>query len=142
MPEPRIFRLEALAEGMAADNRFTVDSVRQAQFAALSGDFNPLHTNADFARARGHNGPVVYGALLLAELSRLIGMDLPGRDAMWTDLDMQFHTPLYLDEEATIRAEITHISLATRAVQLRVQVHADTRLVARGRASVVLDDGD
>ncbi|MDD5371707.1 MAG: MaoC/PaaZ C-terminal domain-containing protein [Anaerolineaceae bacterium] len=42
------------------------------QWAGASGDFNPLHYEADFARSQGLVEPVVHGALKRAWLGQLV----------------------------------------------------------------------
>ena len=51
-------------------------------FARLSGDVNPLHMEAEFARRHGFRGRVVHGVLLSAYLSRVLGTRLPGPGAL------------------------------------------------------------
>ena len=65
-----------LAEGHEVSETFTIDDAAMAAFADLSGDRNPLHTDAAFARSRGFPDRVVYGGLILARVSRLLGMRL------------------------------------------------------------------
>ena len=42
------------------------------QWAGASGDFNPLHYEADFAKAQGVEQPIVHGALKRAWLGQLM----------------------------------------------------------------------
>lgn len=48
-----------------------VTAVDLALFAAASGDHNPLHLDADVARAVGFDRPVVHGMLTMAYAARL-----------------------------------------------------------------------
>jgi 3-hydroxybutyryl-CoA dehydratase len=107
-------------------------------FAGLSGDYNPLHTDAVFARSKGFEGPVVYGALIVAQVSRLIGMHLPGRGATWMGLKMDFKSPLMVGEEALLEGRISSISDAVRMLKLRLQVSANGKEIAKGSAEVVV----
>lgn len=129
-------------EGQTARFEFTVTDGDMAAFAALSGDQNPLHSDAAFAVARGFEGRVVYGAILLAKVSRMIGMELPGRDSLWTTIDMQFVSPLYVGQTAILEAEVAQISDATRTVGLRLIVRRGSELIARGKAHVKISDAE
>lgn len=133
--------LASFEVGQRASIAFAVTAEEMAAFAALSGDYNPLHSDAAFAAARGFAGRVVYGALLVAKLSRLIGMELPGRDALWTGLDVQFAAPLLVGEEAVLEAVVAQVSPATKSMVLRVSVKRDDRVLARGKATVSMRDG-
>ena len=48
-----------------------IDAVALALFAVASGDHNPLHLDADVARAAGFDRPVVHGMLTMACVARL-----------------------------------------------------------------------
>jgi hypothetical protein len=49
-----------------------VTAVDLALFAAASGDHNPLHLDAEVARAAGFERPVVHGMLTMAYAGRLV----------------------------------------------------------------------
>lgn len=139
-PAPKVHGFDSLQEGQSARIEFTVSEDDMAAFAALSGDYNPLHCDAAFAASRGFGGRVVYGALLLAKLSRLIGMDLPGRDSVWHGVEMQFSKPLLVGRPAVLEASVTHLSAATRSLQMRLRIESEGTVIARGKASVSVRD--
>lgn len=117
---------------------FAVSDGDMASFAEISGDCNPLHCDDAFARSKGFQGRVVYGALIIAKVSQLIGMELPGRDAIWSGVDMQFAAPLMVGQPAEIEASVAHISAAARSVELTLRIRADGKLIARGKALVAV----
>lgn len=137
-PESRAIAWSELAEGAAASVDFVVGGEDLRQFAALSGDFNPLHVDADFARSKGFDGVVVHGALLVAKISQLIGMRLPGRDSVWTGLSLQFRHPLYVGQQARVEAVVARLSPATGMVLLKLTLRAGETLLAKGEAEVLL----
>ncbi|MBI2277808.1 MAG: MaoC family dehydratase N-terminal domain-containing protein [Dechloromonas sp.] len=137
-PESRDIAWSELAEGAAAGVDFVVGADELQQFAALSGDFNPLHVDAEFARSKGFDGVVVHGALLVAKISQLIGMRLPGRDSVWTGLALQFRHPLYVGQEARVDAVVASLSAATGMVLLKLTLRAGETLLAKGEAEVLL----
>ena len=130
-----------LAEGRKAAWSFTVTDADMAAFAALSGDVNPLHTDDAFARARGFEGRVVYGALLAAQLSRLVGMEMPGRDGVFLGMDVSFAKPVYVGRPVDLTAEIVEASEAASMIVMKVQMRSDDRLVARGKVEAILRHG-
>jgi 3-hydroxybutyryl-CoA dehydratase len=138
----RRLALAELAEAPPVEIAFAIDAAQMQAFAALSGDFNPLHTDAAFARAKGLAGPVVYGGLLLAQVSRLLGMHLPGRDGMWTGIRMDFRSPLMVGEEAVLMGHVAEVSESVGLATLKVEIRAGGRLIAKGTAdSVVREAG-
>jgi acyl dehydratase len=130
-----------IAPGSEASLEFVVSADDMRVFAELSGDYNPLHSDVAFAVSRGFGGCVVYGALMVAKISRLIGMELPGRDSLWSGLEMQFVSPLLVGESAVLTAAVGHVSEATRSTELRLRIVSGDRVIARGKASVRISDG-
>lgn len=137
-PHSKAIAWSDLHEGACASVDFVVSAEELQQFAALSGDFNPLHIEAEFARSKGFEGAVVHGALLIAKVSQLIGMHLPGRDSVWTGISMQFRQPLYVGRQARVEAVVGRLSQATGMVLLKLKLLAGQRLIAKGEAEVLL----
>lgn len=103
-------------------------------FARLSGDRSSIHVDADYAKAAGFAGRVVYGGLLVAALSRMVGMILPGPIGVAAGWKVNFHAPLYVDEAAVLQAEVTQVSEAAKFVALKFEIRAGERLIAKGSA--------
>lgn len=127
-------RWEDLSVGLRAETPIKIRAEDMATFAVLSGDRSPVHVDATFARAGGFDAPIVYGALLVAALSRLVGMMLPGPIGVATGWRIDFHAPLYVDESAVLAAEISNVSDSTRTVKLRFTITCGDRLIAKGSA--------
>lgn len=119
------------------DVPFVISDADMKAFSALSGDASPIHMNADIARAAGFDGPVVFGALIVAKISKLLGMDLPGPGGVWAGLKIDFKNPLYVDEAAVLHGEIEHCSEATGMVSLKIRVDAGSRRIATASAETV-----
>jgi len=117
---------------------FTVTEADLSAFAALSGDPNPLHLDAAYARDRGFAGPVVHGGLIVARISALMGGRLPGPGCVWHALRLDFRAPLYPGEQAAAEARVVHRSEALSLVRLAVEVRTADRLVARGEVQASL----
>lgn len=105
-----------------------------AAFAALSGDLSPVHTDDAFARRNGFRGVVVYGGILLAKLSHCLGTHLPGPTGVSLEWTIRFHSPLYVGEAATFRADLTHFSEAMRVAQIPFRVTRHDDRIASGMA--------
>jgi acyl dehydratase len=80
-----------------------VRAVDLALFAAASGDHNPLHLDAEVARAAGFERPVVHGMLTMAYAGRLITRHFgPGSLAR---LHTRFTSAASLGDTITLRGE-------------------------------------
>lgn len=134
----QVLTLADLQEGQRATVDFTVTPAQMQAFAELSGDFNPLHTDDAFARGKKFDDAVVYGALLIAKVSQLIGMRLPGRDSVWASIAMDFRKPLFVDQPAQVEGTVAEVSTSTGMVVLTLVVRANGKTLAKGRAEVIL----
>ncbi len=139
MTTARGHKLAGLSQGVKSNVGFSVSEQQMRQFAELSGDFNPLHTDAAFAVSKGHPGPVVYGALLVAKVAQLIGMELPGRDGTWASLSLDFKRPLYVGQVAEVEGTVTSVHHTTGMVELALVLRAEGKVIAKGKAEVVVD---
>jgi 3-hydroxybutyryl-CoA dehydratase len=105
------------------------------RFAAASGDLNPLHMDACFARSRRFQGRVVHGAYFAGLASRLVGMYLPGRDCLLQTVQMKFHSPACAETEVRVMGEVDQVSEAVRSAVVKITIRAipDGTLVASGK---------
>ena len=83
-----------------------------AQFAQLTGDANPLHVDAEYARTTEFGRPIAHGALLVGLVSRVLGMHIPGERSLILSMRIQFPKPLFYP--ATVRVEGTLASFDER----------------------------
>jgi 3-hydroxybutyryl-CoA dehydratase len=130
-----------LVEGQEVVEDFRVTDEDMEAFARLSGDRNPVHLDRRAAMDRGYQEPLVYGALLVARLSRLIGMQLPGPSSVWTELRITFHRPLRIGESARLLARVASVHPSTETVRLKFRIARMTgAIVAKGDIGVFLGD--
>lgn len=131
---------ETLYEGAEAGFEHRIEAEDVRAFATLSGDHNPLHVDSDYARHSGHPAPVVHGAMLGALVSRLVGMELPGRRSLLLNLKLSFAAPTYPGDTLSVHGRVQSMHADQRAVVLRVEIHCDDELRARGTALVRVED--
>lgn len=75
------------------------------KYAAVSGDFNPVHLDHDSAVASGLAGVVVHGLLISSWMLQVAVAGTSG-DAPLVDARIRFKNPLFPAEQATIRGSI------------------------------------
>ena len=79
---------------MSASFNVDVTPADTEAFARLSGDWNPLHTDAAYAAATPFRRPVLHGAFSAGLVSRMAGMHLPGRDCLLHGMRLRFIAPI------------------------------------------------
>jgi acyl dehydratase len=132
------FDLEDLTVGQHAEFETVIADGDIDRFATLSGDESPLHVDKAFARNRGYADRVAHGAYLVALASRLVGMYLPGRDALLLAVQVSFVAPALSGVRVRVRGEVEQLSDSVRSVVLKLTIHdiANEALLARGRLTV------
>jgi 3-hydroxybutyryl-CoA dehydratase len=91
-------------------------------FAALSGDFSPLHMDKAFALSRGFSARVVHGAYLASLISRMVGMYLPGENCLLQTIQIKFTAPTYAGSLVRISGTVDQVSEAARAAILKIVI--------------------
>jgi 3-oxoacyl-[acyl-carrier protein] reductase len=110
-------------------------------FAALSGDYSPLHVDAAYAAGTEFGGCVVHGMLLASLFSQLVGMRVPGVHALYLGQDLTFRRPVLVGEIVRAKARVTSKSDATRTIVLATEIHgADGKIAVAGTARVKVRD--
>ena len=111
-------------------------------FQRCSQDMNPLHTDEAFAKAKGFRGCVMYGNILNAFISHFVGMCLPTPHVMIQSQDINFHKPVFLNDEITLEAGIDTVSEAVNIVNYKLKFYKTTdtgrQLVAKGHVQIGL----
>lgn len=133
--EPKIDRLDELHVGQAAVVRRTVTTEDVAAFAQLSGDYNALHLDPEFAARTEFARPVAHGFLHASLLSTLIGMKLPGHGALYLSQTIEFSMPVFIGDSLEATAKIDKIDHETRVVDLATIItNQRGQAVLRGKA--------
>jgi len=84
----------------------TVGADHVRTFAELSGDWNPLHTDAAYAATTPYGGPVLHGAFSAALVSRMAGMHLPGTDCLLHGMQLRFLQPMFPPVRLAVRGKL------------------------------------
>ena len=100
-----------------------------ARYAEASGDSNPLHLDAAFARGFGFPARPVHGMRLLAAFEPLIAEWRP--DLALLDLHGQFLTPILEGETALLTARIAKVETSEAGFVAVARLMAQTEKAPR-----------
>lgn len=103
---------------------FTVMVSEEAvhEFARLSGDLNPLHTDPLYASTTEFGSTIVHGMLLGAFVSRLVGMHLPGRRCLLLSATFDFIGPVHPGQELEVSGTVSRRQEALRSLLISVEI--------------------
>jgi alkylation response protein AidB-like acyl-CoA dehydrogenase/acyl dehydratase/putative sterol carrier protein len=76
-------------------------------YAKMSGDYNPLHMDDEYAATTMFGRRIAHGPVGGALVARVIGMQLPGLGTLAYNMKVNFTAPVYPDDEITALVEVT-----------------------------------
>ena len=97
------------------------------KFSNLSGDLNPLHMDNEFAESSSFNKRIVHGMLLASFFSQLIGMKLPGKNALYFSQTLNFRSPCYIDDQIEVVGEVIEKSDSTQIITISTTIFNKTK---------------
>ena len=98
------------------------------KFSNLSGDLNPLHMDNKFAESSSFNKRIVHGMLLASFFSQLIGMKLPGKNALYFSQTLNFRSPCYIDDTIEIVGKVTEKSDSTQIITVSTSIFNKSKI--------------
>lgn len=101
--------------GKGLVTKFIVSEEKVRDFANFSGDNNALHFSDSVAKNRGFKAKIAHGAILVSEVSKLLGTRFPGEGSIILDQKFRYQAPVYLDNEYEL-----HINCISKVGQLGV----------------------
>ena len=111
-------------------------------FAKISGDYSPIHMNEEFAKSTKFGRKIVHGMLLASLLSRMVGMYLPGKYALYSSQTLEFHNPCFVGDKITVSSIVNDKSESTKIIKIESKItneKKDILLYGQGRI-IVRDD--
>lgn len=106
-------------------------------FAKVSGDFNPIHLDEEFAKTTAFQKPIAHGVLSSALISGILGTRFPGSGTILLEQELQFKKPLFVGETALFRLTVEHVRPDKPIVTIKCEVlNSKSELSAEGQAVV------
>jgi phosphate acetyltransferase len=120
-------------------------------FAAMSGDINPTHLDAEYAKSRMFEEVIAHGMWGGALISTVLGTQLPGPGTVYVDQTLHFARPVTLGDTVTVTVTVSgkfehhhHVIFDCRCVNQNgltvmsgtAEVTAPTEKVRRPRIAV------
>jgi acyl dehydratase len=87
---------------------FTNDHVKK--YAELTGDYNPVHFEEDFARRTKFGKLIVQGGLTTGLIDALVAMDMPGPGTVFLGQNWKFIAPVFIGDTINRRGRSAECS--------------------------------
>ena len=136
------YTIDQLSVGQEASFSKTITEEDVALYAKVSGDFNPLHLDAAYARQTPFQERIVHGMLPAGLLSALLGTHLPGCGTVYLEQSLRFTAATHLNDTVTAKVKVTEIDKERNRVKLETTCSTQNgTLVLKGYALVKAPTG-
>ncbi|KZN33655.1 MaoC/PaaZ C-terminal domain-containing protein [Pseudoalteromonas luteoviolacea] len=97
---------EEIEIGLNVSVARTVKTSDVIGFAALTGDYNPVHLNEEYAKNTRFHGVVAHGMWTASHISALIGTQLPGPGSIYLSQELKFVAPVMIGDVITTKVTV------------------------------------
>jgi len=91
-------------------------------YAGITGDFNPVHINAEFAKESLFKERIAHGMLVSGFISAVLGTQLPGPNTIYLGQELSFKAPVKIGDTVTAQATVLEKRDEKRIIKLRTTV--------------------
>src|SRR6478735_7268132 len=85
---------------------FQFTQVEVKKFADITGDFNPIHLDADYAAQTPFKKPIMHGFLSGSIFSKVFGTQYPGEGTIYMEQQMNFRRPMFVDTKYAVKFKV------------------------------------
>ena len=133
------YYLEDLTIGMESSYQKTITETDIDTFAALAGDTNPVHLDSEYAATTPFKARIAHGMLSAGLISTVLGTQLPGPGCIYLEQQIKFKAPVFIGDTLVATVTVADINQRRGRVSLKTQCFVNTKLVADGTASMMVD---
>ena len=132
------YAFEDLRVGQTARFAKTITEADILMFAAVSGDTNPVHIDAEAAAESVFKERVAHGMLSASLISTVLGTRLPGPGTIYLAQNLKFRAPVRIGQTVTAVVEVTALDPAKKRATLSTTCLVGGKPVVEGEATVMV----
>lgn len=107
-------------------------------FAGITGDFNPVHVDEQYAGKSRFKKRIAHGMLTASFISTVLGTDLPGANTIYLSQEVKFTAPSFIGDTLTAEVEVIEKRDDKNILTLKTIVtNQDGIVVVDGQARVM-----
>ena len=126
-----------LKVGDTASMTKTVSEFDIYTFAGVTGDFNPVHINTEFAKNTMFGERIAHGMLSAGFISAVLGTSLPGANTIYMGQELSFKAPVKIGDTVTATVEILEkIEDKNRIICRTYVTNQHGKIVVDGKATM------
>ncbi len=110
------------------------------RMAEITGDYNPIHINEEFAKRTRFKGRIAHGVFSAGLISAVLGTKLPGPGAIYLKQTLDFLYPVRAGDILTAEVEVTSWQSDRRIIELKTHCrNQNGKMVVNGEAVLLVD---
>src|ERR1041384_6567144 len=126
-----------IGDTFSTSRKVTDELVRK--FAEVSGDYNPIHLDEEFAKTTRFGRRIAHGMLSGAFISAVLGYEFKERKIVYLSQTMRFTAPVFIGDTVTATATVTRIREDKGIVTMEtVCTNQDGKTLVTGEAAVMI----
>ena len=138
---PLKYTFDSINIGINHEFKITITEKIVSDFSVISGDFNPLHMDENYAAKTKFKKRICHGMLLASFFSRLVGMYLPGESALYFSQSLNFISPCFINDKIVVKGEIIDKNHSTKIITVKTSIiNQKNELILDGEAKVMITD--
>ena len=132
------FKDISLGQTAEYEKQVTDEDVRK--FADISGDYNPIHLDDEFAKDSMFGARIAHGILTASHISAVIGYIFPGPGWIYLGQSLQFRAPVKIGDTVRTAVEVTETVAEKNIVELSTICKVGDTVVLKGTATIKSPD--
>ncbi len=129
---------EDLEVGQEASMSRTVSEADIVAYAALSGDYNPVHLDREYAAKTIFKERIAHGILAAGYISALFGMKLPGPGSIYISQTLSFRAPVKIGDKVESRVKLVELIADKKRARFDCVCTVDGKPVLTGEAVLMV----
>jgi len=132
------YYFEDLAVGQEASMARTVSEADIVAYAALSGDYNPIHVDPVYASTTPFKERIAHGILSAGYISAVFGMQLPGPGSVYISQTLIFKAPVKIDDVVVTTVKLVELLPEKKRARFDTVCSVGGKPVLKGEAVLMI----
>ncbi len=134
----QVYYFEDLELGMQASFAKTVTAADILAFAEITGDWNPVHLDTEYAAKTVFREPIAHGMLTAGYISAVFGSEMPGPGAIYVSQTLNFRAPVKVGDKVVAKVRVMELYPAKRRARFDCSCEVDGKTVLEGEAVLMV----
>ena len=104
------------------------------KFAELTGDYNPLHVDEEYAFTSIFKINIIHGMFCASLFSTLVGMYCPGKRCLYLSQNLNFRKPAFYNDILKISGEVIDKNVSINTIKMKLKINRNDEIIVIGEA--------